>query len=188
MNRLLTKPLSKKAVLNERPNSAHQVLQSRVHRSSLSSNPVVANPALHDMGTSTSPMKFEDFDMTTVPIQTMTFKSSKPTTSQRRRRVLVVKYLGKQNELAKVPVKGSNRSLLKFFDVATKNTARGQQNTSRGSTSSRPVTCKSQGPVHKRVFSEVNLEYPAGSRLFDICEVLSITKGEINFKQLKLRR
>ena len=192
MNRLTQRPISTKAILSERPNTAQYIGSTRINRNSLTNHvpllPLHRPPVLQDIGTSTSPLKFEEFEVTTVPIQNITFKVTPRIKSQgRRRRVLVVKYL-KTNEMQNTPQsKNSNRSLVKFFEVAQKQESLKKSPNNRIPSTSRPVTSKSQGPVHKRVFSEINLDYPAGSRLFDICEVLSIAQGEINLRNLKLK-
>ena len=193
MNRLSQRPISTKAILSERPNSAHYPGSKRTNRFSFTNNvpllPLHRPSGLQDIGTSTSPLKFEEFEVTTVPVQNITFKATPRIKSQgsRRRRVLVVKYL-KTHEMQNTPhSKNSNRSLVKFFDIAQKQESPKKSPNSRIATTSRPNTGKSQGPVHKRVFSEINLDYPAGSRLFDICEVLSIAQGEINLRNLKLK-
>jgi hypothetical protein len=199
MNRLLTRPISKKAVLNERPTSASHLGQVRMTRGSqvFSSGSyslpvqVQHNPEVQDMGTSTSPLKFDDFEASPVPIQTLTFKSSKVSAPERHRRVLIVKYLrsepSKSSNSRKSSERRSSRSLLKYFDMMNKPDQSFNPG-SRGSASSRPVTCRSSGPVNKRVFSELNLDYPAGSRMFDICEVLSVAQGEFNMRYLRGKR
>lgn len=191
MNRLSQRPISTKAVFSERPNSAHYTLPPRNGRNSFNGNipflPQHRPPVLQDIGTSTSPLKFDEFDVTTVPIQNITFKVTPTNPQQRKRRVLIVKHLGNNESLNTTQSKNSNRSLVKFYDVAQKRDSTKKSQKIRIPSTSRPVTSKSQGPVHKRVFSEINLDYPAGSRLFDICEVLSIAQGEINLRNLKLK-
>ena len=185
-----SRPIVRRAIISERPSSARCIPPQRwmrgslqtVINSSISSN-VKCMPCLQDIGTSTFPAKFEDPEITTLPIRNITFELTPASSSARNRKVIVLKYLKTPTD--KHPKK-LQRSMLRFFNLSSQDHSKRNSicKTSSG-ISTRPATSKSTGPITKRVLSELNFDHPPGSRLFDIREVLSVAQGEINLKNLK---
>ena len=197
MDLLTTKSIARKAIISERPYSARFIAPQRITKTSLnrlsnlslSYNQGQYPVGLQDMGTST--MKIEYHDSNTLPVQNITFKITPNSKKTRKRRVIVVKHLKEDNNLDQTSIKSqknSNRSMLRFFDIAKNDDDLRNTSNKNGNSNSRPATGKISGPVTKRALSEVYFDNLMGARLFDISEVLSIANGTINFKNLKVRR
>ena len=139
-----------------------------------------------DIGTSTVPFRREKLDLNSVPIHTFNFQATPNSNKIRKRKVFLVKYL--RPTIPKNSQNNSSRkstgSMLKHINVTkderiTTKTSYIKNRLSPG----RPNTRKSAGPVTRRILSEVNFDYPLGSRLFDISDVLSVAYGKVNIKK-----
>lgn len=191
------RPIAKRVVLSKRPLSSKYISPQRYMRGSfqqLPSNPIGISqtrydPILQDIGTSMSPLKFDDIESPQLPVQNLTFNFAPCNKQSRRRRVLIVRHLRTNSEIpsSKASFRKSSGSMMKFFNIAKQEDYTKRQKFFKQSFNNiRPNTCKSSGPVTKRVLSELNFEQPAGVRIFDIGEVLSVAHGCINLKNFNI--
>ncbi|OMJ66195.1 hypothetical protein SteCoe_37052 [Stentor coeruleus] len=187
------RPIVKRVVLSKRPLSSKHISPQRYMRGSfkqLPNNPIGISqtrydPILQDIGTSMSPLKFDDYESPQLPVQNLTFNFAPCNKQNRRRRVLVVKHLRTNSEIpnSKASFRKSSGSMMKFFNIAKQEDYTKRQKLFKQSLNNiRASTCKSSGPVTKRVLSELNFEQSVGTRIFDIGEVLSVAHGCINLK------
>lgn len=192
------RPIAKKAVLSERPLSAKYINPHRFLKNSFQyfpNNPITFDhtnydQCLQDIGTSMSPLKYDLIDSAQLPIKNLTFDFTAPNNRNRRKRVLIVKRLHTNSDTPKSrgTFNKSNRSMMKFCNYAKQDDTRRQKFLRNTCDNIRPSTCRSSGPITKRVLSEYDIEQSNGLRLFDISEVLSVAHGCINLKNLKVSK
>ena len=149
-------------------------------------------PAIQDMGTSTATIKAEDSEGFSVPVHNITFNIAPVCNKDRKRKVLVIKYLKSrcdEEESSMKSMQSSNRSTIKFLNLGKQEDTCGKANGGKHRyAQSRPNTGNANGPITKRALSEIYFDGSAGTRLFDISEVLSVAHGEINVKKLRFSR